>query len=382
MEPGLDGLFQQVMNRVHPGYGQVQFLDRTAQTPGGIPYREKLKRRLETILVGDQLAQTVRKAFDAYLFLSYRKKDRSQARQLMELIHEIPFCRDVAIWYDEYLVPGEAWSQAINQAIDKSALVVLAVTPSLAEPGNYIVNHEYPDARKAGKYILPAGLTPTDPAVLDQLFPDLPQVVDCRRQGALERALAPMLGGLGQKDRGAGHDFLMGLAYLNGIDVEQNRTLALKLIAGAAQAGLPEAMEKLAQMYQNGDGLARDYQAAADWLKRLVQVREQTFHTSGTQQEGTALLQAQRALGQALLDLARPEEAKLVYQSMLEESRRQALQFPGSQSVLFFIISCDNLGRIAQDRESWKRPGSGSSWASRLPVNWPRKPATSALIWT
>ena len=105
-----------------------------------------------------------------------------------------------------------------------------------------------------------------------------------------------MLGGLGQRDRGAGHDFLMGLAYLNGIDIEQNRPLALKLIAGAAQAGLPEAMEKLAQMYQNGDGLARDYQAAAAWLKRLVQVREQIFHASGTQQDGTCLLYTSRCV--------------------------------------------------------------------------------------
>ena len=97
MEPGLEGLFQEVMDQVHPGCGQVQFLDRTARNQGGIPYQEKLKRRLASILAGDQLTQAVRDAFDAYLFLSYRKKDRTQARHLMELIHQIPFCRDVAI---------------------------------------------------------------------------------------------------------------------------------------------------------------------------------------------------------------------------------------------------------------------------------------------
>ena len=73
MEPGLETLFPSVMEGIHPGYGQVQFLDRTAHTPGGIPYREKLKRHLEAILVGDQLTQAVRSAFDAYLFLSYRR---------------------------------------------------------------------------------------------------------------------------------------------------------------------------------------------------------------------------------------------------------------------------------------------------------------------
>ena len=183
--------------------------------------------------------------------------------------------------------------------------MVLAVTPSLTEPGNYIVAHEYPDARQQGKYVLPAGLSPTDPALLDCLFPGLPQVVDCGHQGALERALAPLLGGLDYaKSQDPKHDYLMGLAYLNGIDVEQNPALAVERITGAAQTGLPEAMEKLAQMYQNGDGLARDYQAAVNWLNRLVKVRDQIFRRSGTQQDGTALLQAQQELGKALLDLS------------------------------------------------------------------------------
>ena len=70
-------------------------------------------------LVSDEMAEKVRAAFDAYIFLSYRKKDRKYANELMRLIHKNDFCRDIAIWYDEYLVPGEDFNNAITEALKR-----------------------------------------------------------------------------------------------------------------------------------------------------------------------------------------------------------------------------------------------------------------------
>ena len=122
MEPGLDKLFPEIMNRVGEGFGDVQFLDHTSQDVTAISYNEKLKNRLDSILVGDELAERVRAAFDAYIFLSYRKKDRAEAKDLMNLIHRIPYCRDIAIWYDEFLTPGEPWNHAIAEAMSCRSL--------------------------------------------------------------------------------------------------------------------------------------------------------------------------------------------------------------------------------------------------------------------
>lgn len=50
---------------------------------------------------------------DAYVFLSYRKKDRKHAKELMRLIHANRFCLDIAIWYDGFLAAGEDFNAAI-----------------------------------------------------------------------------------------------------------------------------------------------------------------------------------------------------------------------------------------------------------------------------
>ena len=133
--------------------GDLQYLDPNARDDTAISFEEKLKKFLDSVLVGDKLAAKVRAAFDAYIFLSYRKKDRRYAQQLMHLIHQNPFCRDVAIWYDEFLVPGENFNDAIHEAMEKSKLFALVVTPSLLENPNYIMNTEYPAAREAGRAV-------------------------------------------------------------------------------------------------------------------------------------------------------------------------------------------------------------------------------------
>ena len=44
-----------------------------------------------------------------------------------------------------------------------------------------------------------------------------------------------------------GHTFLIGLAYLSGIDVEKDYKKAVQLITSAAELGLPEAYKKLSK---------------------------------------------------------------------------------------------------------------------------------------
>ena len=92
-ESGLETLFNQKC-------GDLQFLDKNQRDITAISYDEKLEKFLSSVLIGDELAEQVRAAFDAYIFLSYRKKDRAHAQELMRLIHENDFCRDIAIWYD------------------------------------------------------------------------------------------------------------------------------------------------------------------------------------------------------------------------------------------------------------------------------------------
>ena len=77
-ERGLETMFNEIC-------GDLQFLDKTVNDPTAIPYEEKLRRFLEGVLVSDELAKRVRDAFDAYIFLSYCKKDRAAAQKIMRL---------------------------------------------------------------------------------------------------------------------------------------------------------------------------------------------------------------------------------------------------------------------------------------------------------
>ena len=256
--------------------GDLQCLDRHAQEhdPTALPYRERLARFLGSVLVDDDLAARVRAAFDAYVFLSYRKRDRAEAQQVMRLIHANPLCRDIAIWYDEFLVPGESFNQAIMDALQKSAAFALVVTPSLLQNPNYVMTTEWPAARDAGKPTLPIEALPTDPGQLASLYLGLGGTISAKDRDAVGKRLEEVLRGIALKRRAGepAHDYLIGLAYLSGIDVEVDRDRALGLITAAAEADLPEACERLVAMYRNGEGVVRSYRTAIAWQERLIEI--------------------------------------------------------------------------------------------------------------
>ncbi len=261
--------------------GNLQFLDKSLRDATAIPYEEKFKAFLASVLIGDELAQKIRSAFDAYIFLSYRKKDRRYAKELMRLIHKNEFCRDIAIWYDEYLTPGENFNDAIKQALEKSDLFVMTVTPNLVEEQNYIMTTEYPMAKEAGKTILPAEMVQTNRHALSENYDRLPTLTDAHDEAALSETLLSAIRALAieENNHSPEHTFFIGLAYLSGIDMEVDHERAVALIGAAAEAGLPEAIDKLIGMYENGEGVARSYHTAAEWRERKIVCAEQAYQT-------------------------------------------------------------------------------------------------------
>ena len=274
MESNLSELFIKRMNQVKDGYGNIQFLDHTSMDPSEISYEKKLENKVSSILLGDEMLRRIRSAFSAYIFLSYRKKDRNNAKELMKLIHKIPFCEDYAIWYDEFLSPGEVWSDAIARAMTKSVLVVMAVTPSITEKDNYVVSNEYPYARQTGKPILPAEIIPTNINRLHQLLPDLPETIDCQNEEQLRIALKDALGIFVQSDkiRSSEENYLLGLAYLQGIDVERDVEKGIKFIEKAADEGLEEALKKLLDIYGEGIGVQKNIQKQLRISEQLTEI--------------------------------------------------------------------------------------------------------------
>ncbi len=271
LEPGLDPVYGRADK-----FGTRQYLDPGLVDPTAVPYAEKLKNYLGSVLIHTEIVRRIRAAFDAGIFLSYRKKDRKQANELMRLIHSDPKCRDIAVWFDEFLTPGESFDAGIREAMEKSSLFTLLVTPSLLEPGelggpNYVRAKEYPEARDAGMELLAAESVPTDRAALLEGFPGLPEPLNVERPAERERFLERLRALDAEENNGeAEHLYLIGLAYLEGIDAETDRDRGLQLITAAGNAELPEAMEKLYRMYREGLGVPVDYRRAAYWAEKTA----------------------------------------------------------------------------------------------------------------
>ena len=316
MEPGLEALYQKT-------FGDLQYLDKAAVDVTAIPYEEKLKNHLQNILVNKETAEKIRAAFDAYIFLSYRKKDRALAAKLMKLIHEIPQMRDVAIWYDEFLVPGENFNANIADALEKSDLFAMAVTPNLVNEDNYVRKEEYPKAQASGKPILAVQVEDTDPVTFHECFEKLTGSIDAYDAQLLQQAFLGAFGKLrhitlAQNDDPM-HTYLIGLAYLNGIDVERDYDRALKLITAAAEKECPDAMEELAKMYFDANGVKRDFSRAVEWQKKAVAWWRTQCQTEPSFITRLHLADQLARLGSLLLERKLLQEASQAYSEAIDQ---------------------------------------------------------------
>lgn len=339
--------------------GALQFLDKHTVDETAIGYDQKLESYLSSVLIGDEQAEKIRAAFDAYVFLSYRKKDRKYAQELMRLIHKNDFCRDIAIWYDEFLTPGENFNDSIQKALDKSGLFVLTVTPNLVNESNYIKDIEYPLAKQSGKPILPAELVPTDPARLACDYPGIPKSTDAHDEAALSQALQDAMKQIAirENDTSAEHLFFIGLAYLGGVDVEVDHEKAVDLITAAADAGLVEAMAKLADMYRNGIGVARSYEAAIAWQEKLIRQLKLLLRKKPDSETLNKWFDAVRYCGGCCWELRDQRRTEEVYRKALRDIRHLPLRLVKKEKARFraaFLSSLGNLSMAQADYDTAK----------------------------
>lgn len=251
--------------------GNLQALDRNMIDSTAISYNLKLKKYLESVLISDELVEKIKASFSAYIFLSYRKKDRKLAQDVMKVIHSNDFCRDVAIWYDEYLTPGENFNETILAAMLKSQLFVLVVTPQILERPNYVMSVEYPMAWKYNKSILPIIAQETKESSLQESYHNIPRTVDILEKDKMRDTLAELLNGnLTEKNDDSNHLYYMGLAYLSGIDVEVDSNRAVVLLEQATRKINLSALKKLVEIYKYGIGVKKDIQKAIEWQKTLI----------------------------------------------------------------------------------------------------------------
>ena len=277
IETGLEDTFNTRIGNIQCLCPYAENLDATT-----VPYKEKLGNYLAKLLLTDIDINAMRNAFDASIFLSYRKRDRGVAQKLIRLIHEDPSCQGIAVWYDEFLTPGEDFNQNLKSEIEESDLFILTVTPFMLEGDNYVKITEYPLACSLGKSILPFMMEETDQGRLNDDFPGICATISATDASAVRQAILNALTALGLSpiQSTAQNQYLKGIAYLKGICVEKNTQIALSLIEAAAKDGFAQAMERLSLMYKDGDGVPRNTDIAAAWQQKLLDSLGASFHAS------------------------------------------------------------------------------------------------------
>ncbi len=351
-EPGLGDLYKRRC-------GDLQYLDENLRDATALPYKEQLEKFLKATLLDAETIKKIQDAFDAYIFLSYRKKDRKQAQELMRLIHENPFCRDVAIWYDEFLVPGENFNTTIASAFEKSKAFVLTVTPSLLEKTvdetgspqeNYVVQTEYPMATRSGKPILPVEMTATQHDRLSEKFPNLPPCTSPQNQKELSEVLSKALDQviLGRQKGNPTHDFFIGLAYLKGIDVEVNHDIAVPLIRSAAEHGVPEAVELMVELHGKGIGVTRSSEKMSHWQNGLVQLRQQQFANAPSEEAGLAWLEDLDAQLALAMDFSSSSQSFSLAQQLQQAAAQVMESFPCVEVMRYMATAVYSYGALAE----------------------------------
>lgn len=266
VESGLTDLFNQ-------RFGNIQTLDIYDNKEGIDTFTLKLNKYLNTVLVSREKVEKIRKAFNTYIFLSYRKKDRKYAQEIMTLLHRNNFMRDVAIWYDENLTPGRDFNDEILDIMKKSNIVSFVVTPNINEKDNYVLTVEYPAAVNNNKPILPIESLHTDKEVLHNYFKNFPDVINKNNTNELTDKLKELILINDYKENNdPEHLFYIGLAYLNAIDVERDTKKAIKIIETSALQNYIPAIKCLVDIYEDGIGVLVNYKECIRWQKIYVDI--------------------------------------------------------------------------------------------------------------
>ncbi|MDO5479778.1 MAG: hypothetical protein Q4G23_11520, partial [Clostridia bacterium] len=185
--------------------------------------------------------------------------------------------RYIAVWYDEFLVPGENFNENIEKALRNGKLFIMAVTPNTVEDGNYIITTEYPMAISENKTIIPFEMIKTDRNELEKRFKNIPECVDGNDGKTVFDTIIKKLGEMPAKEKNAEQEYLLGRAYLSGIDVEVDTERGIKLLESAAARGSIRAACQLSFMYLTGNGVEYSLEKSSRWSEREIEILKDKY---------------------------------------------------------------------------------------------------------
>ena len=289
------------------------------------------------------------------VFLSYRKKNVIYRN---DVARDILDANECAVWFDRNLTAGEDYNAEIDAALERMNVFVLLVTPATFEPGCYVMTKEIPRALERKIPIIPIILEETDMGRFAEVLGDI-HALDKRKpdeyEDGLKRALAMHLLTKDEKEkihmaqkedsaRAAKTLYYQGLGWLTGENCERDPQKGVQMITAVAMSGeAPEALLRLAQMYETGDGVTRDWQQAVGWYDKYAAAMEP--HFGKNEDDDLSLAWAYDSKGSLLQSYGKLTAAKAAFTSYQQVCQRMMTRYDGRQERQL-SISYERLGDI------------------------------------
>lgn len=313
VEPGLEPEFDKIVGAYH-------CLSMCTNDETQIDFHKKLGTYLDQVLGEDEMKEKVRNAFNMKLFLSYRKKDRAILNELIQKIHADPRCDAVGFWYDEYLVPGEKYDDEIDEHIRDCDLVVFNLTNHVVDEENYILKEEYPNARNryhkkmlavemtrgAAERMIASGLAVEDVIGYEDIDCVAQYLVEFMQRNDLIKPCTIEI------------EYLLGLAYLYGINVERNVKKALRKLVKCYEADYLPAMDTLIDIHIIGDGVEPSMDLVIELLRREIAILNDVFQQTHKLSDLETLIMKLSVLGDYLRSENDIEEARWAFQAVVD----------------------------------------------------------------
>ncbi|MBQ4396558.1 MAG: TIR domain-containing protein, partial [Clostridia bacterium] len=289
------------------------------------------------------------------VFLSYRKQNKVFRN---DVVRDILDANDCAVWCDRHLSAGEDFNEEIAAALERMNVFVLMVTPATFEPGCYTLTKEIPRALERKIPIIPILLEETDMKRFAEVLGDI-HALDKREPDEYEDELRDRLGKIlptkdekekirmAQKESGsraAKTIYYQGLGWLTGENCERDPDRGVQMITAAAISGeAPEALLRLAGLYETGDGVTRDWQQALEWYDRYTAAMESRFGEN--EDDDVSLADAYDSKGKLLKNHGKLTAAKAAFLSCNRVCEKLVFLY-GARQERNLSVSYERLGDV------------------------------------
>lgn len=370
---------KQLFEQFEALYGKVQMMSPYDNDPTKLPFIQQLEHFFRDTIHDDlenyqiyqaegifdkEIKKEISFAFRGNIFLSYRKKNRKNLNEIVSILHSNNRLVDIMLWYDEYLLPGEIYTDILQEQIQNADIVLLVVTPDIFENENYVLVNEYPKAVEFGKMILAVEAEPVDEQKLRSYYPELDFFF--RRDDF--KYLSDILAEYFEKDKGCQKKiegkraYILGKAYYEGLWVETNRERGLQYIQNAANDNYIPAIKWMINAYKFGNGVDADPKQQLFWQKKLEDVSEHALEKCkvGTTINENELFHSYEQKGDLYLKEGEFHNALEAYELMLKYACQiydKSGEFLKSASISYVIHSyykVANVNRYIGDYESAK----------------------------